>query len=93
MTTLRERRQARWRVVRPAVLWTLAAFGVAVGIAAAAAWSLAATGEACYFGTQPCPEATDPRFSWLLVAFVAVPLVWLLGLLLLAVRSTTRQRG
>jgi hypothetical protein len=93
VTTLRERRAARWRVLRPALLWTLGAFGLAVGIGAAVAWNLAATGEACYLGPQPCPDAGDPRVSWLLVAFVGVPLIWLLGLLLLAVRSTTHQRG
>ena len=93
MTTLRERRRARWRVVRPAIVWTLAAFGLAVVIAFAAMRSLVATGQACFLGSQPCPDASDPRFSWLLFAFVGVPLLWLLGLLLLAVRSTTRRPG
>ena len=93
MTTLRERREARWRVVRPAIIWTLVAFGVALVIAIASMGSLAASGQACFLGSEPCPAATDPRFSWLLFAFVGVPLVWLLGLLLLAVRSTTRRRG
>jgi hypothetical protein len=93
VTTLRERRAARWRVVRPALLWTLGAFGVAVVVAAGAASSLAAAQQACVAGSQPCPDATDPRLAWLAVAFVGVPMVWLLGLLLLAVRSTTRERG
>ena len=93
MTTLRERRQARWRVVRPAIVWTLGAFAVAVGIAIVATSSLAATGQACVIGSEPCPEATDPRVAWLLFAFAGVPIVWLLGLLLLAVRSTTRRPG
>jgi uncharacterized BrkB/YihY/UPF0761 family membrane protein len=88
--TLRERRRARWRAARPAIAWTLGAFLVAVVIAVVATTSLAGAQQACLTGPDPCPAADDPRLAWLVVAFVVVPLVWLLGLLLLAVRAMMR---
>ena len=93
MSTLRERRRARWRAARPAIAWTLGSFGVAILIALVATAGLAEAGQACFFGDRPCADATDSRFGWLLFAFAGVPLIWLLGLLLLAVRSPTRFRG
>ena len=93
MTTLRERRRERWRAARPAIAWTLACFGVALVIALAATASLVAAREACVSGDVPCPDGADPRARWLLFAFAGVPLIWLLGLLLLAVRTPTRFRG
>ena len=93
MTTLRERRRERWRAARPAIAWTLGSFTVAIVIALAATASLGEAQEACFFGGTPCPDGTDPRFRWLLFAFAGVPLIWLLGLLLLAVRTPTRFRG
>ena len=93
MTTLQERRRERARAARPAIAWTLAAFGVALVIALAATASLGDALQACGSGTVPCPDTTDPRLAWLLFALVGVPLLWLLGLLLLAVRSPVRGRG
>ena len=93
MTTLRERRRERWRAARPAIAWTLASFAAALVIALVAMAGLVGAAEACSVGDNPCPEVADPWFRWLLVAFVGVPLVWLLGLLLLAVRTPTRFRG
>ena len=88
--TLRERRRARWQAARPALLWTLSAFGVAAVIAIGATTSLVDAQQACFFQTAPCPGRDDPRLAWLVVAFVVVPVVWLLGLLLLAVRAMMR---
>lgn len=88
--TLRERRRARWRAIRPALAWTLGAFAVAVVIAIAATSSLVDAQQACFVGSAPCPGRDDPRLTWLAVAFIVVPLVWLLGLFLLAVRAMTR---
>ena len=92
MTTLRERRRERWRAARPAIAWTVCSFLVALGIALVATAGLAEAGQACFFGDTPCPDVSDPRFGWLLFAFAGVPLIWLLGLLLLAVRAPTRFR-
>jgi hypothetical protein len=93
VTTLRERRRERWRAARPALAWTLGAFGVALIIAIAATVGLGEAQQACASGTTPCPDAGDPRIAWILFAFVGVPVIWLLGLLLLAVRAPTRFRG
>ena len=91
--TLRERRRERWRAARPALLWTLGAFAIAGVIAIGATTSLYDAQQACFFGVDPCPGRDDPRLAWLAVAFLVVPLVWLLGLLLLAVRAMTRGAG
>ena len=88
--TLRERRRARWRAIRPALAWTLGAFAVAVMIAIVATASLVDAQQACFLESAPCPGRDDPRLTWLIVAFFVVPLVWLLGLLVLAVRAMTR---
>ena len=93
MTTLRERRRERWRAARPAIAWTLGAFTVALVIALASTAGLGEAQQACVAGATPCPDGTDPRIRWLLFAFAGVPLIWLLGLLLLAVRTPTRFRG
>jgi hypothetical protein len=93
VTALRERRRERARAARPAIAWTLGAFGVALVIALAATSSLGDALQACLSGTVPCPDAADPRLDWLAFALVGVPLLWLLGLLLLAVRSPIRRRG
>ena len=92
MTTLRERRRERWRAARPAIVWTLGSFAVALAIALVATAGLVRAAEVCSVGANPCPDTTDGWFRWLLVAFAGVPLVWLLGLLLLAVRTPTRFR-
>ena len=91
--TLRERRQARWHAARPALLWTLGSFAVSIVIAIAATTSLTDAQQACFYGADPCPAGDDPRLAWLVVAFVVVPVVWLLGLLLLSVRAMMRDSG
>ena len=93
MTTLRERRRERLRAARPAIAWTLGSFAVALVIALVSVSGLGEAAQACLSGDTPCPDATDPRFRWLVFGFVGVPLIWLLGLLLLAVRSPNRGRG
>ena len=91
--TLRERRRERWQAARPALLWTLGSFAVSILIAIAATTSLTDAQQACFYGANPCPAGDDPRLAWLVVAFIVVPVVWLLGLLLLAVRATMRDSG
>jgi hypothetical protein len=93
MPTTRERRAARWRAARAPIAWTVLVLGGAGVIAIAAIQSLSAAQQACFMQDGPCPGADDPRLVWLVVALFGMPLVWLLGLLLLAVRSTTRGRG
>jgi hypothetical protein len=93
VTTLRERRRERWRAARPAIAWTFGAFGAGVVIALVITWSLADAQQSCFLSGDPCPDGGDPRLRWLALAFFGVPLIWLLGLLLLAVRTTTRRRG
>jgi len=93
VTTLRERRRERWRAARPAIAWTLGAFVVTLVIALASTAGIVEAQQACADGGHPCPDAADPRIAWLLFAFVGVPLIWLLGLLLLAVRAPTGFRG
>jgi hypothetical protein len=91
--TIAERRRARWLAARPAIAWTLVTFAVALVMAIAATTSLAEAQQACgpSVGTT-CPDVRDPRVAWLLFAFFGVPLVWLLGLLLLAVHARSGRR-
>ena len=45
----------------------------------AATTSLADAQQACFFGPPRARRRDDPRLAWLVVAFVVVPVVWLLG--------------
>jgi hypothetical protein len=91
--TVAERRRARWRAARPAIAWTFGTFAVALVIAIAATTSLAEAQQACGAALgMACPDVRDPRVAWLLFAFFGVPLVWLLGLLLLAVHARSGRR-
>jgi hypothetical protein len=92
--TVAERRRARWRAARAAIVWTLGTFAVALVIAIAATTSLAEAQQACGNAlSTTCPDVHDPRVGWLLFAFFGVPLVWLLGLLLLAVHARSGRRS
>ena len=93
VTTLRERRRERWRAARPAIAWTLGSFRSRSSSRSPPPRASRDAQQACSSAATPCPDATDPRLRWLLFAFVGVPLLWLLGLLLLAVRTPTRFRG
>lgn len=87
-----DRLALRRRAARTAIAWTLALFLVAVVIVVAATVSLGQAQEACFTGPQACPDATDPRVAWIGIGFFGVPVVWLLGLLVLAARAMTTQR-
>jgi hypothetical protein len=87
-----DRLALRRRAARTAVLWTLALFLVAVVIVVSATVSLANAQQACLVDARPCPDGSDPRLAWIGIGFLGVPLVWLLGLLVLAARAMTAQR-
>lgn len=64
------------------VLWTLFMLGVAIVLAAEAVSSLYNAQQACFFDfpATPCPGGDDPAVVRLTVAFLGVPLGWLIGL-------------
>ena len=92
VTTLRERRRERWHAARPALAVDARLVrGRArhrdrrdAGLAEPQRRAL---------GADACPDAARPAPRLARRGFVVVPLVWLLGLLLLAVRAMTRGSG
>jgi hypothetical protein len=85
--------RSRW--VRGLVLWTLAMLVVATVLAAGATVSLYDAQQTCFFEfpSVPCPDGQDWRVGLLTFAFLGVPLIWLVGLVVALVgRSVTKRR-
>jgi hypothetical protein len=72
----------RSRLVRIVVGWTLFMLAVAIVLAAEAMMSLVNAEQACFanFPATPCPSSDDPAVIRLTLAFIGVPLGWLIGL-------------
>jgi hypothetical protein len=72
----------RSRLVRIVVLWTVFMLAVAIVLAAEAMMSLINAEQACFvnFPATPCPSSDDPAVVRLTLAFIGVPLGWLIGL-------------
>jgi hypothetical protein len=75
-------RRARSRLVRIVVLWTVFMLAVAIVLAAEAVMSLNRAEQACFmnFPATPCPGSDDPAVVRLTLAFIGLPLGWLIGL-------------
>ena len=87
------RLRSRWLV--GLVLWTLAMLVVATALAVGAMGSLYQAQQECVFGfpSVPCPGGQDWRIGLLTFAFLGVPLIWLVGLVVVLVwRSVTNGR-
>jgi hypothetical protein len=64
------------------VLWTLALLLVAIGLAIFASASLVDAQQRCFveFPSVACPDGQDWRVGLMTFAFLGVPLVWVVGL-------------
>lgn len=85
--------RSRW--ARGVALWTLALSVVAVGLAAFAAASLVDAQSACFIGypSVACPDGQDWRVGLLTFAFLGVPLIWLVGLVVaIAGRAVSKMQ-
>jgi hypothetical protein len=78
-------RRTRSRQLRIVVLWTVFMFVVAAALAAQALVSLNGAEQACFmnYPSTPCPTGDDPAVIRLTMAFIAVPLGWLIGLVVI----------
>jgi Trk-type K+ transport system membrane component len=91
----------RSRLVRVVVLWTVFMLAIAIALAAEAVMSLNRAEQACFmnFPATPCPGSDDPAVVRLTLAFVGVPLGWLIGLGVVGLawslirRQASRHRG
>ena len=74
------RLRSRW--ARGVMVWTLALFVVAIVFAIFAMVSLYDAQQACFFAfpSVPCPDGQDWRVGLLTFAFLGVPFIWLVGL-------------
>jgi hypothetical protein len=72
----------RSRLVRIVVLWTLFMLAIAIVLAAEAVMSINKAEQACFvnFPATPCPSSHDPAVVRLTLAFIGVPVGWLIGL-------------
>ena len=83
---------------RGVVLWTLALLVVAIAFAAFASASLVDAQQRCFveFPSVACPDGQDWRMGLLTFAFLGVPLIWLVGLIVAivgrAISKVLRQR-
>jgi uncharacterized membrane protein YhaH (DUF805 family) len=66
-----------------ATVWTLVMVVIAVVLATEAASTLYNAQQACFFDpAAACPSNEDPAVARLTFAFLGVPLVWIVGLVL-----------
>lgn len=85
--------RSRW--ARGVLLWTLALLVVAIGLAILASASLIDAQQRCFvdFPSVACPDGQDWRVGLLTFAFVGVPLVWVVGLIVsVAGRAASKRR-
>lgn len=82
----------RLHVVRAAVLWTGVTLLAGMLVAAEAAWSLVNAQQACFFAypAVACPGGDDPAVARLTFALVGVPVIWGLGVGVLALARRPR---
>jgi hypothetical protein len=81
-----------WRAL---LLWTLTMVIVAIALAVFAAASLVDAQQRCFmeFPSVPCPDGQDWRAGLLAFAFLGVPLIWLVGVIVgFAGRSVSKER-
>jgi hypothetical protein len=78
-----------------AVLWTLFMLAVTVVLALEAIVSLNNAEQRCFFNYPaiPCPGGDDPAVVRLTVAFIGVPLAWLVGLGFLGLARWVMRRN
>jgi hypothetical protein len=93
-TSLGDRDMRRRGMLRVLVAWTLVALVIGIGVAIQAMSSLNDGQQACFFNypAVPCPGNDDPAIARLTFAFFGVPLVWLLGIGLVALGSALQHR-
>jgi hypothetical protein len=95
---MKRTRSTRIRIV---VLWTLFTLTFAILLGAEALTSIYGAEQACFvnFPATPCPGSDDPAIVRLTLAFVGVPLGWLIGLGVIGLvwyrmrRQASRHRG
>lgn len=70
--------------MRGLIVWSLVMLVVAIVVAVDAMAALYDAQQACFFTGTPetCPEPGDPKEIQLAVAFVGIPLVWAIGLVI-----------
>ncbi len=85
------RLRSRWTLAFLA--WTAVLALVAVILFVVAVIGFLRAADACYFQTGPCAEEGDPDFIMLQFAVLAIPLLWLLGVLVAAVARAIGRRG
>jgi hypothetical protein len=91
----------RSRLARIVALWTVFMLAVAIVLAAEAVMSLNKAEQACFFNfpATPCPSSDDPAVVRLTLAFIGVPVGWLIGLGVVGLawslirRQASRQGG
>ena len=83
---------------RAVVLWTVAMCVVGIAVAVFASASLIDAQQSCFveYPSVPCPGGQDWRVGLLAVAFIGLPLIWLVGLIAAvagrAVSNVRRER-
>ena len=86
------RLRSRW--TRAFLAWTVVLALVSVILFSVAVIGFLHAADACFFQTGPCAEAGDANFMMLQAAVFAIPLLWLIGVLVgVVARAIGRRRG
>jgi hypothetical protein len=84
----------RSRLVRIVVVWTVFMLAIAIVLATDALMSINKAEQVCFanFPATPCPGSDDPAVVRLTLAFIGVPLGWLIGLGVVGVAWSLMRR-
>jgi len=75
-------RRMRSRWTRAFLIWTVGFVVATVVIAFDASAGLYGAQQACFFQTAPSPDAAHPKLVQLQFAFLGMPLIWVVGIVL-----------
>ena len=91
--TIASMRRIRSPWTRAFLIWTVVSLVATLVVAADASAGLGDAQQACFFQTAPCPDGKHPKVVQLQFAFLGMPLIWVVGVMLGIVARAVDRRS
>ena len=85
-------RRMRSPWIRAFLIWSVGALVATLVVAADASAGLYGLQQDCFFQVSPCPDASHPKVIQLQFAFLGMPLIWVVGLVIGVVARAVAAR-